>query len=186
MGLRAARDFRDTSNQNLDSKNRLVGHELVHHALSRVRRFPHTASGCRTRDRQELAEQFGRELRDCAERPCLLSPVLPADVPCVMADPGGRQRNEVEADVHRFTEVRPDVTDGVCQSLKWIVRPDRQGTQGNVGRPRQHQLGARHVQIRRFRFVMHGGFSSHELLVRNSQHQTWEMSQDFHAAESAG
>ncbi|NED42727.1 hypothetical protein [Amycolatopsis sp. SID8362] len=186
MSLRTAGDFRDTSNQNLNSKNGLVGHELVHHPLSRVRRFPHTTSGRRTRDRQELAEQFGRELRDCADRSCLLSTVRPAEAAGVMADLGRCQRNEVEADVRRFTEVRPDVADGVRQSLQWIVRPDRQGPQGNVRRGRQYQFGARHVQMRRFRFMVHGGFSSHELLVRNSQHQTWGRSHDFHAAKSSG
>ncbi|NED39291.1 hypothetical protein [Amycolatopsis sp. SID8362] len=61
----AAGNLRGTPNQ----PKRLVGRELVPHSLSQVRRFPHTISGRRTRDRLELFEQFGRVLRDCAEQP---------------------------------------------------------------------------------------------------------------------
>ncbi|WP_410597897.1 hypothetical protein [Amycolatopsis sp. lyj-23] len=73
-----------------------------------------------------------------------------------------RQRDEIKADLHRFTEVDANVTERVRQCLEWIVRPDRQGGQRKVRRPREDELGSGHVNARRERLEMHGGFSSHE------------------------
>ncbi|AEK45960.1 hypothetical protein DV36_00605 [Amycolatopsis mediterranei] len=73
-----------------------------------------------------------------------------------------RQRDEVKAGLHRFTEIRPDVTQRVRQRLKWIVRPDRQRTQRKMPRPCQYELSPSHVQVRLRQLTVHGGFSSHE------------------------
>ncbi|MEV7038343.1 hypothetical protein [Amycolatopsis sp. NPDC051061] len=84
------------------------------------------------------------------------------DAASQVPDTRRRQWDQVETDLHGFAEVHADVTERVRQRLEWIVRSDWQGTQRKMSRAREHELGASHMQVRRRRLTMHGGFSSHD------------------------
>ncbi|WP_063271298.1 hypothetical protein [Amycolatopsis keratiniphila] len=117
MRLSAAGDLRPAADQQLDREDRLVRGELVRHRCNRSYRRPASAA----RRRHELTDNFACGLN---ERPtccpfrfgCLTSEV---------ADPRGRQRNQVEAYVDRLAEIRPDVAERVGQSLQRIIGAER-------------------------------------------------------------
>ena len=116
--------------------------------MRRRRHIPGTPAGLRTSDRQELAQQFRSDVCDYAERPHPVSTGMLHASASEVPNTRRRQRDEIKADLHRFTEIDANVTEGVRQCLEWIVRPDRQGGQRKVRRPREDELGSRHVNVR--------------------------------------